>query len=115
MKFKPSASDYDQEDVEHAMRISRICGGREFLDLQKYLDSCSLHNESEDIFSFLKESHIILGVMSDTSSILHPPYPETAFSTAIRQFKSEVHQRLIYLNRILQMVFYSQATFSVYC
>jgi hypothetical protein len=32
-----------------------------------------------------------------------------------RQFKSEVHQRLIYLNRILQMVFYSQATFSVYC
>jgi energy-coupling factor transporter ATP-binding protein EcfA2 len=33
----------------------------------------------------------------------------------IRQFKSEVHQRLIYLNRILQMVFYSQATFSVYC
>jgi ribosomal protein S10 len=33
----------------------------------------------------------------------------------LRQFKSEVHQRLIYLNRILQMVFYSQATFSVYC
>ncbi|MBE9139065.1 hypothetical protein IQ254_18010 [Nodosilinea sp. LEGE 07088] len=33
----------------------------------------------------------------------------------IRQFKSEVHQRLIYLNRILQMAFYSQAIFLVFC
>ncbi len=32
-----------------------------------------------------------------------------------RQFKSEVHQCLIYLNRILQMAFCSQAIFSVFC
>jgi hypothetical protein len=40
---------------------------------------------------------------------------QLADENKMRQFKSEVHQRLIYLNRILQMVFYSQATFSVYC
>jgi monoamine oxidase len=33
----------------------------------------------------------------------------------IRQFKFEVHQCLIYLNRILQMAFCSQAIFSAYC
>ncbi|MBD2426790.1 hypothetical protein [Phormidium sp. FACHB-1136] len=83
MKFTPSASNYDLEDVENAMRVERIAGGSEFSDLQKYLDSCSLHNESEYICNFLKESHVILRVMSDTSGIFYPPFPETAVSTAI--------------------------------
>jgi Uma2 family endonuclease len=46
-----------------------------------------------------------------TDTVTNPCF----IAEVLRQFKSEVHQRLIYLNRILQMVFYSQATFSVYC
>ena len=33
----------------------------------------------------------------------------------VRQFKFEVHQCLVFLDRILQMAFYSQAIFSVFC
>lgn len=83
MKFTPSARDYDREDVENAMRIRRSYGDDEFLDLQKYLDNCSLQNEAAYICNFLEESRIILRVMSDTSGFVHPPYPETAVSIAI--------------------------------
>ncbi len=43
------------------------------------------------------------------------PGLKSRFARSIRQFKSEVHQCLIYLNRILQMAFFSQAIFSVFC
>jgi hypothetical protein len=41
-----------------------------------------------------------------TSLLKTPPLLENSVKMVmLRQFKSEVHQRLIYLNRILQMVF----------
>ncbi|MFH7242625.1 MAG: hypothetical protein ACHWZW_07220 [Spirulina sp.] len=83
MKFTPSASDYDMEDVKNAMRVEEIIGGSEFPDLLKYTRSCNFKCEYAWIREFLIESDKILKAMSKPSDPFQSSFPETAMSTAI--------------------------------